>query len=138
MLTLHIAEQLCAKVQERAVEHGLAPIAIVIIDSGGHMVLAKREDGATMIRIDVATAKAWTALSLGSPSRAFAEVAKERPQFAAALGQLSPIGMIPAAGGLLIVDHGQVLGAIGVSGDTSDNDETVGLDALSAEGFDVA
>lgn len=103
---------------------GLRPLSVAVLDAGGHMVAFAREDGSSNLRQQIATGKAYGALSLGMPSRAIAEMAAERPAFINAAAQMSSGGMIPAAGGLLIRDGvGALLGAVGVTGDSSENDE---------------
>lgn len=138
LLDLALAESLCTSIQTHASAEGLKPLGIAILDAGGHLVLAKREDGAALIRVDVATSKAWTALSLNASSRDFASMAEERPAFANSLGQIVQSPLAPAAGGLRIVSGGTVLGAIGVSGDTSDNDEAAVLAAINGAHLQTA
>lgn len=98
-------------------------LGIVVLDSGGHPVAFARQDGATMLRFDIARAKAWSALALGSSSRAYQEMADTRPNFAASLNAITEGSMAASAGGLLLEHEGKVIGAIGVSGDLPDNDE---------------
>lgn len=93
-----------------------------------------REDRSSTLRPQIATAKASGALAMGMSSRAIAEVAAERPTFIAAAAGLNPAGIIPAAGGVLIQADGAVIGAVGVTGDTSDNDETCALAGIAAAG----
>lgn len=122
-MTLDHAEALITASRAEAKAKGMKPLAIVVLDAGGHLVAAAREDGATMLRTDIASAKAWTAIGLGSSSRAFQEMAEARPNFAASLGSISAGRMAPAAGGVLIKSGAATIGAIGISGDTPDNDE---------------
>jgi uncharacterized protein GlcG (DUF336 family) len=91
------------------------------------------------MRPQIATAKASGALALGISSRKIAEMAAERPTFVAALAPIAVNGILPAAGGLIIVNaDGDVLGAIGITGDTSDNDEACALAAISTIGLLVS
>lgn len=131
VLDLSLAESLCAAVQSHAKANNLNPLGIAVLDAGGQLVLAKREDGASFIRIDVATAKAWTALSLSSSSRQFAAIASERPEFATTLREISQQPLAPAAGGVRLISDGIVLGAVGASGDSSDNDELAVIAAIA-------
>lgn len=115
---------------------GLKPISVVVLDAGGHMVAFAREDGSSNLRPQIATAKASGALALGVSSRAIGEMAIERPTFINAAAGLNPAGIVPAAGGLLIRDAaGTIIGAVGVTGDTSDNDEKAALAGIVAAGL---
>ena len=115
---------------------GLKPISIAVLDSGGHLVAFARQDGSSNLRPQIATAKASGALALGVSSRAIGEMAIERPTFVNAAAGLNPAGIVPAAGGVLIRDaDGQVIGAVGVTGDTSDNDEKYALAGIAAAGL---
>ncbi len=124
---------------EAALKHGrslnLAPLSAAVLDAGGFLIAFAREDGSSNLRPQIAIGKAAGALSLGMSSRRIGEMAAERPSFVGALGSIAPGGIIPAAGGLLIrADAGQVIGAVGVTGDTSDNDELCALHAIAAAG----
>ena len=115
---------------------GLKPISIAVLDSGGHLVAFAREDGSSNLRPQIATAKASGALALGVSSRTIAEMAIERPTFVSAAAGLNPTGIVPAAGGVLIRNaDGQIIGAVGVTGDTSDNDEKCALAGIAAAGL---
>ena len=115
---------------------GLKPISIAVLDSGGHLVAFARQDGSSNLRPQIATAKASGALALGVSSRAIGEMAIERPTFVNAAAGLNPAGIVPAAGGVLIRNaDGQVIGAVGVTGDTSDNDEKCALAGIAAAGL---
>ena len=112
----------------------LAPLALVVIDAGGHVILTQRQDGASTLRCKIAHGKAAGAIGLGMSSRAIGAIALDRPGFFASLLPLAPDGMVAAAGGLLVLDEtGRVIGAVGISGDTSDNDEhcaRLGIEAV--------
>jgi uncharacterized protein GlcG (DUF336 family) len=109
-----------------------APLAVVVLDAGGHPVVVKREDGAGILRVDIATAKAYGALGMGMSSRDIAARAERQPVFFGSLAAVTHGRLAPAAGGVLVHDDaGTVVGAIGVSGDTSDVDEACALAALS-------
>ncbi len=114
-------------------ELGLRPLAVAVLDAGGHLTAFGREDEAGILRPEIAIGKAWGALGMGMGSRALAAAAEARPTFVAALGAVSQGRMVPVAGGVLIRDGtGRLLGAIGISGDTSENDETCALRAIEA------
>jgi uncharacterized protein GlcG (DUF336 family) len=109
-----------------------------VLDPGGHVIAFQRQDGASIMRFEIAVGKASGALALGMSSRKIAEMAAERPSFVASLGPLAPHGVIPAAGGVLVVDaSGNILGAVGITGDTSDNDEACALAGIEAAGLKV-
>lgn len=134
--------QTANRVVERALAYGreikAAPLAVAVIDNGGHLVSLQREDGASLLRPQVATGKAWGAIALGKASRLLAQDSQQRPAFYAALNSLGQGAVVPAPGGVLIRDSaGTVLGAVGISGDTSDIDEQCAINALQGLGFVV-
>src|SRR5215470_20059959 len=117
----------------------LAPVAVAVLDPGGHLVAFQREDGAGFSRFDIAHGKAWGALGMGFGTRELTERAAKAPAFVAALSALSEGRMVPSPGGVLIVDgDGEVAGAVGISGDTGDNDEACAVAAIEAAGFSAA
>ena len=117
----------------------LAPVAVAVLDAGGHVVAFEREDGAGYSRIDIANGKAWGALGMGFGTRELADRATKAPAFFAALAALSEGRMVPSPGGVLIVGFdGEVAGAVGISGDTGDNDEACAVAAIEAAGFSAA
>lgn len=131
-----------AAVMAAAIAHGAAagfkPLTIAVLDAGGHVVMLQRQDGASTMRPQIAVAKAAGALALGISSRRIADMAAERPSFVASLGPISPAGVVPAAGGVIIVAAGGgAIGAVGVTGDTSDNDEACALAGIAAAGLDA-
>ena len=97
-------------------KHGLLPLTVVVLDTGGHMLTMKREDGSGIMRADVATGKAWGALGMGISSRTIRNRLADRPSFQGALAAASQGRFIPVPGGVLICDkEGVVIGAVGVS-----------------------
>lgn len=114
---------------------GMNPLAVVVLDAGGHVKAFEREDGASNERFGVANGKAHGAIAMGMNSRALEELANLRPNFVNGLvGSIGPL--IPGAGGVVIVDaEGGPIGAVGISGDTSDNDEIAALAGISAAGL---
>ena len=117
-------------------EMGLKPLSIAVLDPGGHLIAFARSDGSSNMRAQIAMGKAGGALALGVSSRTVATMAADRPTFIAALGPVSQHGVIPAAGGVIVVDgSGQPLGAVGVTGDTSDNDEICALAGIADAGL---
>jgi uncharacterized protein GlcG (DUF336 family) len=135
-LSLDQANAIIAAAFAKGRELDLKPLSVAVLDPGGHLVAFQRADGASTLRPQIAIAKAAGALALGVSSRKIGEMAVERPTFVAALGPIAPHGVIPAAGGVIVVDGpGRPLGAVGVTGDTSDNDELCALVGLAAAGL---
>lgn len=113
-----------------------APLTVAVLDAGGHLISLQREDGASLLRPQIAIGKAWGALALGKGSRAIASDAQQRPAFIGAVNTLAEGSLVPAPGGVLIRDeHGAVIGAVGITGDTSDIDEQCALGALESLGL---
>jgi uncharacterized protein GlcG (DUF336 family) len=115
---------------------GLKPLSVVVVDAGGHVIAFQRQDGTSSLRLQIATAKAAGALAIGVSSRRIGEMAAERPSFIAAVAHLPPSGILPAAGGVIVVGaDGYSIGAVGITGDTSDNDELCALAGIAAAGL---
>lgn len=135
-ITLGQAATVVEAALRKARELGCAPLAVAVLDDGGHLKAFAREDGAGIIRPQIAMGKAWGALGMGMGSRAFARRVSEQPQqqaFFAALNAMSGGRVVPAAGGVLIRDaQGAILGAVGISGDVSDKDEACALAGIAA------
>lgn len=135
-ISLDQAQTIVAGALKEARALKLKPISIAVLDAGGHMIAFAREDGSSNLRPQIATAKASGALALGVSSRTIGEMAIERPTFINAAAGLNPAGIVPAAGGVLVKDaDGAVIGAVGVTGDTSDNDELAALAGIKAAGL---
>ena len=117
-------------------EHGLLPLTVVVLDSGGQLVTAKREDGCGTLRFDIALGKAAAALGMGMSTRLIRDRLANRPAFQGALASAAQGRFIPVPGGVLILDESnRAIGAIGVSGDTSDKDEFCAIEAIKAAGM---
>lgn len=115
---------------------GGPPIAVVVIDEGGHVKASQREDGASMFRIDVGFGKAWGAVAMDTPSRKLAEKAKNNPAFFQALSVTSGGRLLPNPGGVLIKSaDGVIIGGVGISGDTGPNDEGFACAGIAAAGL---
>jgi uncharacterized protein GlcG (DUF336 family) len=113
-----------------------APLTVAVLDAGGHLVAFKREDKSGILRYDIANGKAWGALGMGFGSRELADRAGKNPLFFGVLATVSQGRLIPVPGGVLIKDaDGAVLGAVGISGDTSDKDETCAVAGIEAAGL---
>lgn len=138
ILTLENANRIVAAALAKGRELGLKPLCVAVLDAGGHLIAMQREDGASTLRPQIAIGKAAGALGLGISSRKIADIASERPTFVASLASLTPQGLIPAAGGVIVAGETSPLGAVGVTGDTSDNDEACALAGIVAAGLSAA
>jgi uncharacterized protein GlcG (DUF336 family) len=135
-ISLEQAQTMVAAALKEARTSSFKPISVAVLDAGGHLLAFAREDGSSNLRPQIAIAKASGALALGVSSRVIGEMAAERPTFINAAAGLNPSGIVPAAGGLLIHSiEGEVIGALGVTGDLSDNDELCAAAAVKAAGF---
>jgi uncharacterized protein GlcG (DUF336 family) len=114
----------------------LKPLTVAVLDPGGHLVAFKREDNSGIVRFDIAFGKAWATLGMGFGGRTLAERASKAPTFFAALMAASDGRMVPARGGVLIRDGaGALVGAVGISGDTSEQDEACAIAGIAAAGL---
>jgi uncharacterized protein GlcG (DUF336 family) len=114
----------------------MLPLTVVVLDAGGHPLVLKREDGAGILRPEVAFGKAWGALGMGQSSRTLRDRLADRPTFVNALAVASAGRLVPVPGGVLIRDDtGAVVGAVGISGDTSDKDEYCAIEGVRAAGL---
>jgi uncharacterized protein GlcG (DUF336 family) len=135
-LPLATARAIVRAVESAARERDLKPMTMVVLDAGGHPVAVEREDGAGIARFEVARGKAWAALGVGMSSGAFGAANEDRPAFLGAVSDATGGRAVPVAGGVLVLDEaGEIIGAVGVSGDTSDADEAVATIAIEAAGL---
>ncbi|MGE8144692.1 GlcG/HbpS family heme-binding protein [Pseudomonas frederiksbergensis] len=135
-LTLNVAVSLTTQAIAAGRAVSAAPLTIAVLDAGGHLISLQREDGASLLRPQIAIGKAWGAIALGKSSRLLALDAQQRPAFIAALNSLGQGTVVPAPGGVLIRDQdGNVLGAVGISGDISDVDEQCAIRAIEELGL---
>lgn len=136
MLTTEIADRIASETLAEGARRGFAPLCVVVLDAGGHQLVLKRDHRASIYRPEIAMAKASGCIGMGFGGRELARRAQAMPQFTAALTVLFPHGALTVPGGVLIRDAGgQLLGAAGVSGDTSDNDELCVVHAILAAGL---
>ena len=136
-ITLDQANRVIAAAIAKGHELGLKPLSVAVLDPGGHLIAFQRQDAASTLRPQIACGKAGGALALGVSSRKIADMAVERPTFVGALASMSAHGIIPAAGGVIVVDGaGATIGAVGVTGDTSDKDEACALAGIAAAGLE--
>jgi uncharacterized protein GlcG (DUF336 family) len=135
-ISLEQANVIIATALTKGAELGLKPLTVAVLDAGGHLIALQRQDHASTLRPQIATAKASGALAIGVSSRKIGDMAAERPTFVASLGPISAHGVVPAAGGVIVVDaDGTPIGAVGITGDTSDNDEACALAGIAAAGL---
>ncbi len=128
-----------ALIVDTALEHGRArnfkPLTVAVLDAGGHLVAMKREDGSSILRPQIAEGKAWGTLGMGFGGREFARRVSTGPLFLNALMAASGGRVIPAPGGVLIKSGGEIIGAVGISGDVSENDEACAVFGIKAAGL---
>lgn len=136
-LTLATATQMIEAARQKGRELGLAPLTVVVLDAGGHMVAMAREDGSGIARMDIACGKAWGGLGIGAGSRMlFDRWNAGGAGFLTALAAATGGKMVPVPGGVLVSDDdGHVIGAVGISGDTSDNDEACAIAGIASAGL---
>ncbi|WUN55427.1 heme-binding protein (plasmid) [Rhodococcus sp. NBC_00297] len=135
-LSLKTASEIIAASRRHAAEYELKPLTVVVYDSGGHLIAAEREDGASIKRYEIASGKAQGALAFGMGSRALMQRAEAQSYFIAAATAATGGSLIPVPGGVLIRDQdSELIGAIGISGDTSDADEAACVAGVHAVGL---
>jgi uncharacterized protein GlcG (DUF336 family) len=136
MLTLAQAETILSGVLDHAKANSFKPLAIAIVDARGALKLFAAQDGTPLKRGDIATGKANGCIALGLGGRALQKFAIERPYFIQGATHATGGSLVPVVGGVLIRSpQGEVLGAIGISGDTSDNDEIAALAGIAKAGL---
>lgn len=115
----------------------LQPLTVAVLDAGGHLIALKREDGAGILRPQIALGKAWGALGMGVSSRTLGERLSERISFQAALHAASQGRFVATPGGVLVRSaSAEIIGAVGVSGDASDKDEYAAITGVRAAGLE--
>jgi uncharacterized protein GlcG (DUF336 family) len=135
-LTLAQASTIVDKALEKGRALKLNPLTVAVLDAGGHPRALKVEDGSSLLRHKIATGKAWGALGMGMASRKLVDRAKNAPAFTASLTEMAGGFYVPAPGGVLIRDKsGALIGAVGISGDTSDQDEACAIAGIEAAGL---
>jgi uncharacterized protein GlcG (DUF336 family) len=134
-MNLDLARRAISGALGHAASQGYKPLTVVVLDAGGHVVAAERQDGSSNKRFEVAYGKASGALALGMGSRALMARAEQQPYFIAAVSR-SVGALVPVPGGVLVKDdEGALVGAVGISGDTSDNDESAALAGITSAGL---
>ena len=136
VLTLKKANQIINGALATARHLNLAPLTVVVLDENGTLKSMQREDGATMLKQDIAMAKAWGAVNMGMSSRSLAVVAEQRPAFMNALVDIAGGKVMPVPGGVLIRNEdNKIIGSVGISGDVSDQDERSAVAGIKEAGF---
>lgn len=135
-LGLTVANTIVEAALKRARELSTAPLAVAVLDETGQLKAYQREDQTSLLRTDIAVGKAWGALGLGRSSRVLGKVAEERPAFIQALSVMAGGRLVPVPGGVLIrAEDNAIIGAVGISGDTLDIDETCAVAGIEAAGL---
>ncbi len=135
-LTLDVARKILDVALAKGVEKNLKPLVVTVLDARGCVKISAAQDGTSLMRSEIAHGKAYGALAMGMGSRALFQRAQEQAFFISAVNTMAQGRMIPVPGGVLIQDGGGVLlGAVGVSGDTSDNDEICAVAGIEAAGL---
>jgi len=135
-LSLQVANQIIAAALAHSDKSGYRPMGVVVLDDAGHVKASQRQDGASMFRLDVATGKAWAAVGMGVSSRVLGQRAKDNPNFFVTLGTTAQGKFLPQTGAVLIKNaDGEVIGAVGASGGTGDEDEAICIAGIQATGL---
>jgi uncharacterized protein GlcG (DUF336 family) len=135
MVSLEQARIIIAQTFKKGREMGFKPLSVVVLDAGGHVQAFEREDGAAPGRFAIAHGKAYGAVMLGMAGRAQMARAEAQAYFMSAVNGVFGGAVVPVPGGILLRDEsGVVIGAVGITGDTSDNDVEAGLAGIDAAG----
>lgn len=135
-ITLSAARTIIETALAKAASMKLKPLTVAVLDAGGALVALERSDGASRMRPEIAAGKANGAIALGMGSRSIFKRAQEQPYFIQSMNALAGGSLVPVPGGVLIRDgDGAILGAVGITGDSSDNDEICAIAGIEAAGF---
>jgi uncharacterized protein GlcG (DUF336 family) len=138
-ITLSQANALIAAALSHSRQAGYKPMGIAVLDASGHLKAFASEDGASMFRFDIARAKAWGAVGMGVSSRTLALRAKDNPNFFVSLAATADGKFLPQTGAVVIRDAaGNLLGAVGASGGTGDEDEAICIAGVQSIGLVAA
>lgn len=138
-LTLAQADQIIAGALAKSKASGFKPMGVAVLDDAGHLKAFAREDGASMFRFEVAQGKAWGAVGMGASSRTLMQRAKDNPNFFVSLAATSGGRFLPQTGAVLVKDAaGNVLGAVGASGGTGDEDEMICIAGVESAGLSAS
>ncbi|WP_374303314.1 heme-binding protein [Paracoccus sp. (in: a-proteobacteria)] len=134
-LTLALAQELAEQCLSRAQELKLKPLTVAVLDASGQLKVLLRQDGTSLMRPDIAQGKARGAIGMGLGSRALYQRAQEQPYFIQAMNAIAGGSLVPVPGGVLIKNGDAIIGAVGITGDTSDNDEACAVHAIEKLGL---
>ncbi|WP_435259422.1 GlcG/HbpS family heme-binding protein [Thioclava sp. FR2] len=135
-ISLRKARKIISTALVKGQEMGLKPLSVVVVDAGGHTIAFERQDGASPGRYAIAHGKANGCVMLGLPGSAIQTRADAQAYFVGALNGLYGGDFVPVQGGVLVKDaKGNTLGAVGVTGDTSENDAAVAVAGIEAAGL---
>jgi uncharacterized protein GlcG (DUF336 family) len=136
MITLAQSNRIIEAIFARGGELGCRPLSVVVVEPGAKVKAFQKEDGSAMMRFEMAYGKAYAALALGRSSSLVRVRTEERPLFMQYLFRASDNQIFPEGGGMLIRDHdGEVIGAVGVTGDTQERDEELAAHGIHAAGL---
>ena len=131
-ITLEQANKIIEAAHQEGQQRKLSPLTVVVLDSGGHLKALSRADGASLMRPQIAMAKAW-AIGVGVSSRKLAEMGEARPMFMNALINISQQRLLPVPGGVLVKDeNNKIIGSVCITGDLSDEDEHCAITGIQA------
>lgn len=138
-LTLEAAQTIVSKALAHARANKYNPVGVVVVDARGSLKACGVEDGTSLMRWKVAFGKAYGSIAWGAGSKKIEKMAADRPNFFAGVAHLADGGILPVGGGVLIREKGTnaIIGAVGISGDTSDNDEAAAVAGIAAAGHDA-
>lgn len=134
-LTLDQSRTIITAARAKGREMGLKPLSVIVLDAGGHVLAFEREDGASPGRFGIAQGKAYGAVMLGIAGRAQMARAEAQGYFMAAMNGVYDGKFVPVPGGVLVRRDGVIIGAVGVTGDTSENDVTAAMAGIEAAGL---
>ena len=136
MIDLKTARTIIAAALKTASDHGFKPLTVAVLDAGGALIALERSDGSSRMRPEIAMGKANGAIALGMGSRSIFKRAEQQPFFIQSMNALAKGVLVPVPGGVLVRDaSGAIIGAVGITGDTSDNDETCAVAGIEAAGL---
>ncbi|MGP1355561.1 GlcG/HbpS family heme-binding protein [Roseicyclus sp.] len=138
MISIEAARKMIEVARAKGRELGLKPLSVAVLDAGGHLLAFEREDGASPGRFEIARGKAYGAVMLGMPGSVQMARAEGQAYFMAAVNGAFGGKVVPVPGGVLVLKDGVVLGAVGVTGDTSDNDAAAAVAGIEAAGFEAS
>jgi uncharacterized protein GlcG (DUF336 family) len=135
-LTLEKASIIVDQGLAKAREMKIRPLCIAVLDDGGNLKALKRDDGASILRPQIAISKAWGAIGMGESSRSLGNRLKDRPAFLGALSDMSGGKVVPVPGGVLVMNGAIIIGAVGASGGTAEEDEACAVAGIQAAGLE--